>query len=338
MTLQQQLLTSSTLDSLHGLSAPPYGTFGARQPGSGPSVFTQLSPPIDHGSRLSTRATKPAHPPFPLAQVDNRRPDLNLRKKAIAQEPPAGRCKAKKSKDLDSSPEKSSSVVRRSARVRDKRVNYAVDDAGSIGGMDSMSPSPQKSDVSAFSPEKSDASDTPVRSRNIRREPSSFHDALLGRGNSILANTIEAQKQKESSDVKQKMASPSKKRRVETSAHDHRHPGMENHHQNNLLANRFNFRPWATRDAANFLFDQTNGLSATTDGMAQAPNADTTESGLLEDYNGHPVQDSKPLDTIFGTTPLASYETPIVEDRVKQSTNSGLPGHLQFDEQPFFRL
>lgn len=99
-----------------------------------------------------------------------------------------GRPFKKQKVEASPSPEKSSSRIRRSSRVKDKQVNYAVDILSEV----SRSPSPVKSDVSAFSPQKSDCSYTPAKPRaTIKKETSTLHDSLLGRGKVNLADQID---------------------------------------------------------------------------------------------------------------------------------------------------
>lgn len=98
-----------------------------------------------------------------------------------------GRPYKKQKAEASPSPEKSSSRIRRSSRVKDKPINYAVDTLSEV----SRSPSPAKSDVSAFSPERSDHAYTPVKPRaTVKKETSTLHDSLLGRGKVNLADQI----------------------------------------------------------------------------------------------------------------------------------------------------
>ncbi|KAK3071948.1 hypothetical protein LTR53_007716 [Teratosphaeriaceae sp. CCFEE 6253] len=64
-------------------------------------------------------------------------------------------------------------TVRRSARVRNKRISYAEDGPSDVT---SREPSPDKSDVSGFSPFKSDNSVSP--SRNVKTETSDVSEAV----------------------------------------------------------------------------------------------------------------------------------------------------------------
>ncbi|KAI5366352.1 hypothetical protein Slin15195_G078720 [Septoria linicola] len=98
------------------------------------------------------------------------------------------RAKAKeRTVEVPSSPEKSSDGVRRSTRVRDKQVNYVVDNISE----QSRSPSPEKSEASAFSPETSDTSYNPGRGRsNGKKESSSLRDSVLGRSKTLLVDQI----------------------------------------------------------------------------------------------------------------------------------------------------
>ncbi|KAK5124221.1 hypothetical protein LTR85_001924 [Meristemomyces frigidus] len=80
--------------------------------------------------------------------------------------------------------------VRRSARVRGKKVNYA-ESGGSDAG--SREPSPDKSDASGFSPAKSDTSASPSKGRSLMRQESrgmGLEASELRRSSSSLVDKI----------------------------------------------------------------------------------------------------------------------------------------------------
>ncbi|KXS96879.1 hypothetical protein AC578_6235 [Pseudocercospora eumusae] len=77
--------------------------------------------------------------------------------------PPKKRGRGKK-KAEEESPKKGPEGVRRSTRVRGKQINYA-EELTDV----SRSPSPEKSDASAFTPSKSDASASPAKSKNTQQ-------------------------------------------------------------------------------------------------------------------------------------------------------------------------
>lgn len=93
------------------------------------------------------------------------------------------RGRPKKEIKKESSPEKESSSVRRSARTRGKKVNYN-EEASEV----SQASSPEKSEASAFSPSKSDRSGSPIKGRSTAQQI--LHENLLGRGNASLADKI----------------------------------------------------------------------------------------------------------------------------------------------------
>ncbi|PPJ60782.1 hypothetical protein CBER1_02362 [Cercospora berteroae] len=97
--------------------------------------------------------------------------------------------RAKKQKvEPASSPEKSSSVVRRSSRVKDKKINYR-DDNSDLSG--SFSPIKAKSDSSGFSPGKSDPVHSPDKARTVGRTGSGLlHEHLISERKVSLADKI----------------------------------------------------------------------------------------------------------------------------------------------------
>ncbi|PIA92976.1 hypothetical protein CB0940_04346 [Cercospora beticola] len=97
--------------------------------------------------------------------------------------------RAKKQKvEPASSPGKSSSVVRRSSRVKDKKINYR-DDNSDLSG--SFSPIKAKSDSSGFSPGKSDPVHSPDKARTVGRKGSGLlHEHLISERKVSLADKI----------------------------------------------------------------------------------------------------------------------------------------------------
>ncbi|KAM3419768.1 hypothetical protein BST61_g3101 [Cercospora zeina] len=102
--------------------------------------------------------------------VQNAIPEVRAHQQKLA--------RAKKQKvDPASSPAKSSSVVRRSSRVKDKKINYRDDDSDLSGPFSPMKP---QSDSSGFSPGKIDPIDSPVQARAIGRKGSGLlHEHLV---------------------------------------------------------------------------------------------------------------------------------------------------------------
>ena len=106
--------------------------------------------------------------------------------------PPRGRKSASPKKSALS---QVSSSPRRSLRVRSKKVSYAESDGSSIA---SREPSPEKSDISGFSPSKSDLSASPdksdellkVESRELRQETSELDDSKSQRRSELLGGRI----------------------------------------------------------------------------------------------------------------------------------------------------
>ena len=142
------------------------------------------SPTTDalHAQRMAVQSQVLAQQQRKRAAAQNAIPEVQAHQKKKL-----GRPFKKQKVEASPSPEKSSSRIRRSSRVKDKQVNYAVDILSEV----SRSPSPVKSDVSAFSPQKSDCSYTPAKPRaTVKKETSTLHDSLLGRGRVNLADQI----------------------------------------------------------------------------------------------------------------------------------------------------
>lgn len=93
----------------------------------------------------------------------------------------------KQESEVSFSPEKSSSKVRRSTRVKAKKVNYNVDDSSDV----SRSSSPAKSDVSTSLTRMSGLSDKPAKSRGtLKKETVTRNSNYLARGKANLADQI----------------------------------------------------------------------------------------------------------------------------------------------------
>ncbi|EME79774.1 uncharacterized protein MYCFIDRAFT_199435 [Pseudocercospora fijiensis CIRAD86] len=110
--------------------------------------------------------------------------------------PPKKRGRGKK-KTEEEPPKKESESVRRSTRVRGKKINYA-EELTDV----SRSPSPEKSDASAFTPSKSDASGSPAKSKNARQSISrtrNLQQGLHSRGSPSLLDKIGEWKRQDSS-------------------------------------------------------------------------------------------------------------------------------------------
>lgn len=92
--------------------------------------------------------------------------------------------------------QKDSSSVRRSTRVRNKKISYAESEGSSIH---SREQSPAKSDISTFSPPKSDQSGSPAKSERMHRralketrdEVDQLNKNRMRRGGSSLGNMID---------------------------------------------------------------------------------------------------------------------------------------------------
>ncbi|KAK3675681.1 hypothetical protein LTR78_004322 [Recurvomyces mirabilis] len=91
-----------------------------------------------------------------MSPVANQDRKVGRQRGAMSARPQKSRATQARAAEHDSA-EEEIEVVRRSARVRNKKVNYAEDGCSSIA---SREPSPAKSDRSAFSPLMSDASST----------------------------------------------------------------------------------------------------------------------------------------------------------------------------------
>ncbi|KAK3713212.1 hypothetical protein LTR37_008645 [Vermiconidia calcicola] len=99
--------------------------------------------------------------------------------------------------------QKDTSSVRRSTRVRNKKISYAESEGSSIH---SREQSPAKSDISVFSPPKSDQSGSPAKSdrmhrralKDTRDEVDQLNNNRMGRGGSSLGNMIDDWKKRSS--------------------------------------------------------------------------------------------------------------------------------------------
>ncbi|KAF7198566.1 hypothetical protein HII31_00305, partial [Pseudocercospora fuligena] len=110
--------------------------------------------------------------------------------------PPKKRGRGKR-KAEEESPKKEAEGVRRSTRVRGKQINYA-EELTDV----SRSPSPEKSDASAFTPSKSDASASPAKSKNAQQPMSrtrNLQQGLHSRGSPSLLDKIGEWKRQDSS-------------------------------------------------------------------------------------------------------------------------------------------
>jgi len=117
----------------------------------------------DHQTQLQSRHLQPP----PALQRDGSRSKMGSAKGQVSAGTPKPHSRRSGSGvDNDNSTWRISGNVRRSARVRDKKISYAEDTGSSVA---SREPSPDKSDVSGFSPSKSEAnnserSDSPAKS------------------------------------------------------------------------------------------------------------------------------------------------------------------------------